>query len=73
MLHWVKRGVATLNRWLGSEKTKFVKVGQIKEKVKENATADEICIQCGKIKIYASAETSEELLIKTLKTVVSIC
>ncbi len=68
-----KIGVATLNRWLGTEKTKFVKVGQIKDKVEQNSKTNEICIEYGKIKIYASIGTSEELLIKTLKTVVSLC
>ena len=61
-------GVSTLYRWLGVAKTKFVKVSlprgvesnnkmsQTKIEVAENR--EEIRIECGKFKIYASSASS---------------
>ncbi|MFI3327043.1 MAG: IS630 transposase-related protein [Clostridia bacterium] len=40
-----KVGVATLNRWLGFEKTKFLKLGSIENKIEQNAKVDEICME----------------------------
>ncbi len=66
-----KIGTATLHRWLGSEKTTFVKVGEIDKSTDKNK--DEIRIECGILKIFVTSNVDESLLRSVLASAVKVC